>query len=95
MKSDKGFQYYFSWTSSRAARISVRGRGNILGGRPRGRSEGGAPPPRTPENFENFKKISQENGKKWIILAYSQQDFKNPALIFRAFGRKIQIVGKF
>ena len=29
------------------------------------------------------------------MLADSQQYFKKPALIFRAFGRKIQIVGKF
>ena len=29
------------------------------------------------------------------MLAYSQQSLKSPALIFRWFGRKIQIIGKF
>ena len=39
--------------------------GNILGGRPR-RGSGGGAPPRTPEKFENFQKISLKNCKKFL-----------------------------
>ena len=79
---------------SGAARISVlRGGGNILGGRPRRGSGGGAP--RTPENFENFQKISQENCKQWIILGDFSKKIKNPALNFRALGEKPNCVGNF
>ena len=77
---------------SGAARISVR-EGNILGGRPRRGSGGGAP--RTPENFENFQKISQENCKKWIILGDFSKNFKNPALNLRALDQKPNYVGDF
>ena len=52
--------------------------GNILGGRPRRGSGGGAP--RTPENFQ---KISQENFKKWIILGDFSKKLINPELNFR------------
>ena len=45
--------------------------------------------------MRKFSKFSWENSKKCIILAYSQQNLKNPSSLFRAFGRKIQIVGKF
>ena len=45
-------------------------------------------------NFlRKFSKISLKNSKKCILLADSQQNFKIPALFFREFGRKIQIVG--
>ena len=47
---------------------------------------GGAP--RTPENFENFQKISQENCKNWIILVDFSKKLKNPALNFRALDEK-------
>ena len=54
-----------------------------------------APSPGRRKNFENLQKFSLENCKKCIILAYFTQNLTNPALIFRAFGRKTQIVGKF
>ena len=50
---------------SGAARISVRGGGNILGGRPRRGSGGGAP--RTPENFEIFQKIVKKIAKNGLF----------------------------
>ena len=46
-------------------------------------------------NFRNFSKNSSENFEKSIILAYFSKSLTNHALIFRAFGRKLQIVGKF
>ena len=54
---------------------------------------GGAP--QTPENFENFQKISQENCKKWIILGDFSKKLKNPALNFRALDEKTNCVGNF
>ena len=39
-----------------------------------------------------MQKNSVENRTKCIILAYFQKHFKAPALIFRAFVRKIRIV---
>ena len=69
------------------------GGGDILGGRPRRGSGGGAP--RTPENFENFQTISQENCKKWIILGDFSKKLKNPCVKFSRFGRKTQLCGEF
>ena len=58
------------------------GGGNILGGRPRMGSGGGAAL-RTPENAENFQKISKEHCKKWIILG-DLKNIQNPALNYCA-----------
>ena len=54
---------------------------------------GGAP--RTPKKFRKFEQIFFKKWQKCIIFAYFTQNFTNPALIFRAFGRKTQIVGNF
>ena len=48
-----------------------------------------------PENFRKFARIFLWKVQKCIILAYFTQNFTNPALTFRAFGRKTQIVAKF
>ena len=40
------------------------------------------------KKFRNFAKILFRKLPKCIILAYFTQNFTNPALIFRAFGRK-------
>ena len=48
-----------------------------------------------PENFRKFAKIFLMKVQKRIILTYFTQNFTIPALIFRAFGRKTQIVGNF
>ena len=45
--------------------------------------------------FENLQKMSSENCKKCIILAYFSKFFKNHAFNFRAFGRKTQRFGNF
>ena len=67
--------------------------GGVQGyGRPRRGSRGGAP--RTPENFRKFVKNSLRKLQKCSILAYFAKRFQNPALNFRAFGRKIQLVAK-
>ena len=42
-----------------------------------------------------FEKFSSENCLKCIILAYFSNKLTNYALIFCAFGRKTEIVGKF
>ena len=47
------------------------------------------------EIWENFQKNSLKNCLKCITLAYFQKNLTNPVLLFRAFGRKILIVGKF
>ena len=47
------------------------------------------------EFLRKLSKISWEMSKKSIILAYSQPSFKILSLLFRAFGRYIQSVGKF
>ena len=47
------------------------------------------------ETFEQILKIFLRKYQKCFILAYFEQQFKIPALIFRPFGRKKQIVGKF
>ena len=44
--------------------------------------------------FENFQKVSRENCKNALFLLFISKKFKT-ALIFRAFRRQIQIVGKF
>ena len=41
-----------------------------------------------------FKKFIEKRAK-WIILAYFSKNVTNNALIFRAFGRKTQRVGKY
>ena len=69
------------------------GGGNILGGLPRRGSGGGAP--RTPENFENFQKVSQENCKKWIILGDFSKKLKIPEVKFRSLDEKPNCVGIF
>ena len=70
------------------ARILFR-KGNIFGGRPRGGGPGPEPP--GPQRyFENFLRKAQ----KMHYLAYFTQSFTNIALLFRALGRKTQIVGK-
>ena len=45
--------------------------------------------------FENFQTYFLIKLRKCIILAYFSKHLTNPALIFRAFGRKTKIVGKF
>ena len=45
--------------------------------------------------FENFLKISSENCKKCIILAYFSKNLTNHALIFCALGPKRQFTGHF
>ena len=45
--------------------------------------------------WENFQRCYWENSKICIILNNSQQNFKNPALIYRTFGRKMSIVRKY
>ena len=42
-----------------------------------------------------FKRILKKIAKNPLFLAYSLKTFTNHALIFRLFGRKTQIVGKF
>ena len=74
------------------ARILFRG-WNILRGRLREGSGGRST--RTPKKFLKFEKILLRKLRKCIIFAYFTQNITNPALIFRAFGRKIQIVGNF
>ena len=66
---------------------------DILGGRARRGSGGGAP--RTAENFENFQKISKENCKIWIILGDFSKMLKNPALNFSALDQKDKCFGIF
>ena len=46
------------------------------------------------EKFRNFSKNLLRKMRKCIILAYFSKNLTNYALIFRAFGRKTQIVGK-
>ena len=46
-------------------------------------------------NFRKFSKDFLENLENSIILAYFSKNLTNNALIFRAFGRKLQILGKF
>ena len=62
-------------------------------GRPRRGSGGGAP--QTPENFLKFAKKFLRKLQKCIILGYFSKNLTNHALVFRAFGRKTQILGKF
>ena len=45
--------------------------------------------------LESLRKFSLENCEKFIVLVYFSKNLTNHALIFRAFGRKLQIVGKF
>ena len=47
------------------------------------------------EIFENFQKFLKKIAKNHYFSLFSNKILKNPALIFRAFGRKIQIVLKF
>ena len=46
-------------------------------------------------NFRKFSKISLENFEKSIILACFSKNLTSHALLLSAFGRKLQIVGKF
>ena len=46
------------------------------------------------ENFRNFSKCFFRKLRKCIVLTYFQKNLTNNALIFCAFGRKTQIVGK-
>ena len=61
----------------------------------------GAEPPVRRKNFGNLQKISKivktflRKLPKCIIFSYFTQHFTNPEWIFRAFGRKTQIVGNF
>ena len=51
--------------------------------------------PRTPESFRKFAKIFHKKiAKNALFWPIFQRKFKNPALNFRAFGRKT-IVGTF
>ena len=54
----------------------------------------GAEPTGRRRIFENLQKISYENCKKRIILAYFSINLTNLALIFRVFRQKTQIVRK-
>ena len=45
--------------------------------------------------WENCQKNFLKNCEKCIILADFRQNLANPALIFCAFGRKTQVIGKF
>ena len=45
--------------------------------------------------FEILQKISKEDCKKFIILAYFQRKFQSPALNYRVFGQKHNWFGKF
>ena len=58
-----------------------------------GGSRGEAPPGRT-RIFENLQKISYENCKKCIIVAYFSKKLTKQALVFSTFGRKTQLLGK-
>ena len=67
--------------------------GGGVGGWPSRGSVGGAP---KPENFRKFsKKFLLKISTKMNYLGLFSKKNKNPALIFRSFGRKIQIVEKF
>ena len=45
--------------------------------------------------MRKVSKVSCENSKKCLILAYSQQNFKNPALIFARLDEKYKVLGNF
>ena len=84
------------WSSSNVtrgvARILFRD-GNILWGRPR-EGPGGRSPPDA-RNFSNISNNFLRISAKMHYFRLFTQNFTNPALIFRAFWRKTQIVGKF
>ena len=55
---------------------------------------GGAPG--TPENFRKFaKKFRKKIATNALFEHILQKNLANHSLIFRAFGRKTQIIGKF
>ena len=60
-------------------------------GRPR-RGSGGWAHPRAPENVRKVAKNFLRKLNKCRIFAYFAKEFQNPALNFRAFGRKTQLV---
>ena len=53
----------------------------------------GAKPAGRQKILKISKKISQENGRKWIILGDFSKELKNTALNFRALDEKPNYVG--
>ena len=68
--------------------------GDILGGRPRRSGGGGRAPTDAGEVSKNFKNVLRKKQKMHYFSIFFKKFNKN-ALIFRPFGRKTQIVGKF
>ena len=68
--------------------------GNILGGRLR-RGSAGLSPPDAREIMKICKKFIKKIAKIDYFSAIFQKKIENPALNFRAFGRKTQLFGNF
>ena len=89
-----GIIYFFHKSLMQWRRQDFGSGGNILGGRPRRGSGGGA----EPRGRQKISKISKKFLKKIAKMDYFRRFFqkiKNPRVKFSRFGRKTQLLGIF